>query len=106
MATKPINVEATLAAAGTAHIVGALSQWLSARQQWAPLALRLPARRNLLRSRCSENARLVRRLRMARNDAILHKFAAYSDAPCSDRNRSRIPGRPCATRRKIGRAHV
>src|SRR5258705_13404259 len=42
MATKPINVEATLAAAGTAHIVGALSQWLSAQQQWAPLALRLP----------------------------------------------------------------
>jgi putative oxidoreductase len=42
MATKPINVEATLAAARTAHIVGALSQWLSARQQWAPLALRLP----------------------------------------------------------------
>ena len=42
MATKPINVEVTLAGARAAHIVGALSQWLSARQQWAPLALRLP----------------------------------------------------------------
>lgn len=42
MATKPINVETTLAGERAARIVGALNQWISARQQWAPLALRLP----------------------------------------------------------------
>jgi hypothetical protein len=42
MATKPINVETSIAGARITHIAGALSRWLSARQQWAPLALRLP----------------------------------------------------------------
>ena len=42
MATKPMNIETTLAGEHVARAGRALSQWLSARQQWAPLALRLP----------------------------------------------------------------
>jgi putative oxidoreductase len=42
MATKPMNLETTLAGEHVARARRALSQWLSARQQWAPLTLRLP----------------------------------------------------------------
>ena len=42
MVTKPMNIETTLAGEHVARAGRALSQWLSARQQWAPLALRLP----------------------------------------------------------------
>lgn len=42
MATKPMNLETTLPGEHVARARRALSQWLSARQQWAPLTLRLP----------------------------------------------------------------
>jgi putative oxidoreductase len=42
MATKAINLDTTLVAEHAARIAGNLKQWISAKQQWAPVALRLP----------------------------------------------------------------
>ena len=99
MATKPINVEATLAAARTAHIVGALSQWLSARQQWAPLALRLPLGVIFFGHGAQKMLGWFGGYGWHGTMQYFTNSLHISDSACCDRNPSRILGRPCAARR-------
>jgi hypothetical protein len=104
MATKPMNLNAGLEGLQTlVKTKGTiLDRWLADKQEWAPIALRVPLGVIFLRSWRAENVRLVWRLRLASNDAVLHSIASHSGAACSGRNSGRAFGRTCATR---GRFH-